>query len=208
MSTGALIGLLIAIVVIGTIAVVASQELRRARLRRQFGPEHTRLTNELGSTRKAEAELLARQRKAAKLEIRPLSPEQRAQYIADWTNVQEHFVDSPTSAVASARRLLSRMMRERGYPDGGKDDTIVAISVHNARALDDYRQAQVIGDKASQASTEELREALLRYRTLFDDLVGGTRGDGQAPQAPRTGPQTQRLQKLARSLTTTTRQGD
>jgi hypothetical protein len=206
MSTGALIGLLIAIVVIGVIAVVARQELQRARLRRQFGPEHKRLTSELGSTRKAEAELLARQREAAKITIRPLSPDQRAQYIADWTDVQERFVDSPASALTSARRLLSRMMRELGYPEGGKDDTLMAISVHNARALDDYRQAQALGDKGGKASTEELREALLRYRTLFDDLVGGTRRDGQAPSGPGTGPQTQLRQKLTRSLTTTSRQ--
>jgi hypothetical protein len=211
MSTGALIGLLVAIVVLGAIAVVVNQELRRARLRRQFGPEYKRLASELGSNRKAEAVLLSRQRQAAKLEIRPLAPGQRAQYAADWTKVQEHFVDSPASAVASARRLLARMMRERGYPDGGADEIVVAISVHNARALDDYRLAQDIGDRAGQASTEELREAIIRYRTLFDDLVGGTRGNGRMPGASRQdpskqGPQTQRLQKLARSLTTANRQ--
>jgi hypothetical protein len=203
MSTGALIGLLIAIVVVGAIAVVVSQELRRARLRRQFGSEHERLTSELGSSRKAEAELLARQRRAAKLEIRPLSAEQRTKYAADWTKVQEQFVDSPANAVASARRLLSRMMRDTGYPDS-QDEAVMAISVHNSRALDDFRQAQVIGGKAGQASTEELREAILRYRTLFDDLVGGARRDGQVAN----GSQPQRLQRLARSLTTTSRQGD
>jgi hypothetical protein len=208
MSTGALIGLLVAIVVIGAIAVVVNQELRRARLRRQFGPEYQRLTDELGSSRKAEAALFARQRQAAKIEIRPLSPEQRAQYVADWTKVQEQFVDSPASAVGSARRLLARMMRERGYPDGGADDMIVVISVHNARALDDYRQAQAIGDKAGQASTEELREALLRYRTLFQDLVGAQQRDGHTPGTPKQATQTQRLQKLTRSLTAANRQGD
>jgi hypothetical protein len=207
MSTGALIGLLIAIVVVGVIAVVVSQELRRARLRRQFGPEHKRLTDELGSSRKAEAELLARQRRAAKLDIRPLSDQQRAQYAADWTKVQEDFVDSPTNALASARRLLSRMMRESGYPDN-QDETVMAVSVHNARALDDYRQAQAIGDKSSKASTEELREALLRYRTLFDDLVGGTRRDGRLPVAAEANGQTPRRQKLTRSLTGANRQED
>jgi hypothetical protein len=207
MSTGALIGLLIAIVVVGAIAVVVSQELRRARLRRQFGPEHERLTSELGSSRKAEAELLARQRRAAKLEISPLSPEQRAQYATNWTKVQEQFVDSPPNAVASARRLLARMMRDTGYPDG-QDEAVMAISVHNSRALDDYRQAQTIGTKNGQASTEELREAILCYRTLFDDLVGGTRRDGQATSTPDADAQPTRRQKLTRSLTTANRQGD
>ena len=138
MSTGALIGVIIAIVVVGIIAVVVSQELRRARLRRQFGPEHKRLTDELGSSRKAEAELLARQRRAAKLDIQPLTDEQRAQYAADWTKVQEEFVDSPANALASARRLLSRMMRQSGYPEN-QDETVMAVSVHNSGALDDHQ---------------------------------------------------------------------
>jgi hypothetical protein len=183
MSTGAIIGLLVAIVAVCAIAFVVSQELRRAKLRRQFGPEHRRLTSELGSGRKAEAELLARQRRAAKLDIRQLSAEQRARYSAEWNRIQEQFVDSPTGSVTSARRLLARMMRESGYPDNN-DEAIMAISVHNAGALDDYRQAQLIGDKAS---TEELRGAMLRYRTLFDDLVGEQRGKGQnrAAQLPR-----------------------
>lgn len=176
MSTGAIIGLLIAVVVVGVIAVVVTQELRRARLRRQFGPEHERLTSELGSSRKADAELLARQRRAAKIDIREMSAEQRAQYAADWTKLQEDFVDNPSNTVASARRLLARMMRETGYPED-QDESVMAISVHNNRALDDYRQAQTIGEKAGQASTEELREALLRYRTLFDDLAGSGRRD-------------------------------
>ena len=207
MSTGALIGVIIAIVVVGIIAVVVSQELRRARLRRQFGPEHKRLTDELGSSRKAEAELLARQRRAAKLDIQPLTDEQRAQYAADWTKVQEEFVDSPANALASARRLLSRMMRQSGYPEN-QDETVMAVSVHNSGALDDYRQAQAIGDKAGKASTEELREALLRYRTLFDDLVGGTRRDSRAVAAADADGQTPRRGKLARSLTGANRQED
>lgn len=207
MSSGMIIGIVAVIIVVLAAAAITAQEMRRARLRRQFGPEHKRLTSELGSTRKAEAELLARQRRAAKLEIRPLSAEQRAQYAADWTKVQEDFVDSPASAVSSARRLLSRMMRERGYPDGTNDDAIVAISVHNAPALADYRQAQAIGDKPGQASTEELREALLSYRTLFDDLVGEKRRNSKALSGPRPGSQTQRQQKFARSSTTATKQG-
>jgi hypothetical protein len=207
MSTGALIGLLVAIVVIGAIAYIVNQELRRAKLRRQFGPEYKRLTSELGSSRKAEAALFARQRQAAKLEIQPLSPEQRAQYAADWTKVQEQFVDSPASAIGSARRLLARMMRERGYPDGSADDMIMVISVHNERALDDYRQAQAIGDKASQASTEELREAILRYRTLFQDLIGEPQRGDRTPSTPDDAKQPRR-QRLTRSLTAANRQGD
>jgi hypothetical protein len=191
MSTGALIGIVIAIIVVIAVAVVVSGELRRARLRRQFGPEYERLATELGSKRKAEAELISRQRRAAKLDIRPLSAEQQASYAADWTGLQEQFVDSPGGTVVAARRLIAGVMRERGYPDGDENDTIVHLSVHNARALEDYRHAQGINARANEASTEELREAMLRYRTLFDDLTGTSRGDtrGRGRSLARTGTQ-------------------
>jgi len=172
-------------------AVLVSNQLRRARLRRQFGPEYERLTTELGSKRKAEAELMARQRRAGKLDIQPLSDEQQAQYLADWNGLQEQFVESPGGAVVAARTLIARVMRDRGYPDGDENDTIVHLSVHNARALEDYRHAQGINARASEASTEELREAMLRYRTLFDDLTGTSRGDtrGRGRSLARTGTQ-------------------
>jgi hypothetical protein len=187
MSTAALIGIVIAIIVVIAAAVLVSGELRRARLRRQFGPEYERLTTELGSKRKAEAELIARQRRAAKLDIQPLSAEQQAQYVADWTGLQEQFVDSPGDTVVAARRLIARVMRDRGYPDGDENDTIVHLSVHNARALDDYRHAQGVNGRADQASTEELREAMLRYRTLFDDLTDTSRRETRGRSLARTG---------------------
>jgi hypothetical protein len=180
MSSGAIIGIVIAIIVVAAAAAMVYSGLRRARLRRQFGPEYERLTTELGSKRKAEAELTARQRRAAKLDIRDLSPEQQAQYAADWTSLQEQFVDTPADAVVAARTLVTRIMRDRGYPDGDENDTIVNLSVHNTSALDDYRQAQGINDRAGEASTEELREAMIRYRTLFDDLTDTSRRDQQA----------------------------
>jgi len=189
MSTAALIGIVIAIIVVIAAAVLVSSELRRGRLRRQFGPEYERLTTELGSKRKAEAELMGRQRRAAKLDIQPLSAEQQARYAADWTGAQEQFVESPGGAVVAARRLIARVMRERGYPDGDENDTIVHLSVHNARALDDYRYAQDVNSRAGQASTEELREAMLRYRTLFDDLTGTSRRETRGRSLTRAGTQ-------------------
>jgi len=191
MSTGALIGIVIAIIVVIAAAVMVSAEMRRARLRRQFGPEYERLTTELGSKRKAEAELIARQRRAAKLDIQPLSDEQQAAYLADWVSLQEHFVDSPAETVVAARRLIARVMRERGYPDGDENDTIAYLSVHNSRALDDYRQAQGVNSRSNEASTEELREAMLRYRTLFDNLTDTSRGETRGRALARTAADTQ-----------------
>lgn len=179
MSTGAMIGLIVAIIVVAAVSFVVWQERRRSRLRRQFGPEYTRLAKQLGSNRKAESELLALQRKASKLSIRPLSPEQQARYTADWASVQERFVDSPAETVAAGRRLIARVMRERGYPDAEGRDLIVNLSVHNPRALDDFRKAEAINGQDGQTATEDLRMALLGYRTLFTDLTGAPRREGR-----------------------------
>jgi hypothetical protein len=177
--SGVIIGIVIIVVLV--VAAVTVMGLRRARLRRQFGPELERLTAELGSSRKAEAELMARQRRAAKLDIHPLSEQRQALYAADWAKVQEQFVDSPVNAVASARRLVVRVMRERGYPESSQDETIMNLSVHQPRVLEDYRQAEVISDRSGEASTEELRAAMVRYRALFDDLIGASRRPGTRP---------------------------
>lgn len=187
MSAGALIGIIIAIVVVAAVAAVVAQELRRARLRRQFGPEYTRLADELGSNRKAETELIARQRRAAKLNIRPLSADQQTRYASDWTTVQEQFVDNPSAAVLGAKGLVERVMRERGYPVEDQQEIIAALSVHHAGKLDHYRKGQDITGRSDSASTEELREAVLSYRELFNDLVGAGRNrPGQQLTIART----------------------
>jgi hypothetical protein len=171
MSTGAIIGIVIVIVVVAAVVVlVASGGLRRARLRRQFGPEYDRLVQQLGSRSKADAELAARQRRAEALRIHELSPEQQASYRGEWTAVQERFVDTPAGAVAAAGTLIWDVMRDRGYPADDRDTSMDALSVYHARSLAGYRQAQ--GLRTESATTEQLREALIRHRALFDDLTG------------------------------------
>lgn len=203
MSTGVIIGIVVAILVLVAAAIVAAQELRRASLRRQFGPEYTRLANELGSERKAQTELIARQKSAAKLDIRPLTAEQRTRYTSAWTSVQEQFVDNPAESVKTASGLVERVMRDRGYPAGDSQQLIAALSVHHARKLEHYRRGEDIrtrsgatpakgvtpakgaasaGSTASATrtvSTEELREAILSYRELFKDLLTS---DGRRPR--------------------------
>lgn len=182
MSTGVIIGVVIAIVVLLAVAVVVAQELSRARLRRQFGPEYTRLAKELGSQRKAEAELLARQKSAAKLNIHPLSAAQRTRYASAWTSVQEQFVDNPSESVKTASSLVERVMRDRGYPVGESQQMIAALSVYHARKLDHYRRGEDIRTRSSSMSTEQLREAILSYRELFKDLLDS---DGRPPRQLR-----------------------
>jgi hypothetical protein len=170
MSTGAIIGIIIAVIVVVAAIVVASAELRRARMRRQFGPEYDRLAQELGSKKKADAELTARQRRVEALNIHELSPDQQASYSGDWTAVQERFVDAPAEAVSAAGTLIWNVMRDRGYPADDRNASMEALTVYHARSVDGYRQTAEL--KTETATTEELREAMIRYRGLFEDLTG------------------------------------
>lgn len=183
MSTGAIIGIIIAVIVVAAVVVVASAQLRRARMRRQFGPEYDRLAKEIGP-RKADAELTARQRRVDALDIRPLPPEQQARYSGDWAVVQERFVDAPAAAVSAADTLIWDVMRDRGYPADDRTASIEALSVYHARSLDGYRQSQDLRTEA--ASTEQLREALIRYRALFEDLTGLRESQTQPVRDPIT----------------------
>jgi len=177
MSTGAIIGIVIVVIVVVAAAVVASREMRRARLRRQFGPEYDRLAQQLGNRSKADAELAARQRRVEPLGIHELSPEQQASYSGDWTAVQERFVDTPAEAVAAASTLIWDVMRDRGYPTDDRDASMDALSFYHAGSLESYRQT--LGLRTEAATTEQLREAMISYRALFEDLTGLREGQGQ-----------------------------
>jgi len=174
MATGAVIAIVVVVIVVAALVAVAAMEMRRRRLRRQFGPEYDRLVAELGSRRKAEAELSARQRRVAQLDIRPLTSEESARYLGEWTAIQERFVDVPGQSVAEASALITSVMRDRGYPADDQDQAMAALSVEHARTLGRYREARVTRDRASSgtASTDDLRNALLQYRALFEELVG------------------------------------
>jgi len=180
MSTGAVVGIIIVIIVIAALAiaaVVAMGSLRRARLQRQFGPEYDRLVKKLGSKRKADAELTERERRVRALNIRDLSPEQQASYSGDWAAVQERFVDTPAEAVGAAHVLIGNVMRDRGYPVDDRTATMDALSVHNGRAMEGYRSTMDL--RTDSASTEQLREAMIHYRTLFEDLTGLRESHGE-----------------------------
>ncbi len=177
MSTGAIIGIVIIVIFVLAAVAVASGEVRRARIRRQFGPEYDRLAKDLGSRKKADAELAARQRRVEALGIHELSSEQQASYSDDWIPVQERFVDAPAEAVATADALIWAVMRDRGYPTDDRKASMEALSVYHPRSLDSYRQAQNL--RTETATTEELREAMIRSRALFRDLTGPRNGRRQ-----------------------------
>jgi hypothetical protein len=171
---------LIVILVIIAIAVVAAVAVigRRNRLRRQFGPEYDRAVVEQQGVLRAEAELTGRQRRVRKLDIRPLSDDARRRYSADWMTVQERFVDTPEAAVTQAYNLVTTVMTERGYPNADDDQATADLSVDHARTVGHFRAARQITEQVTQngaygdGDTEALRQALIHYRALFDDLLG------------------------------------
>jgi hypothetical protein len=154
-------------------------EMRRRKLRRQFGPEYDRLVTELGSRRKAEAELSARQRRVAKLDIRPLTREETARYLGEWNAIQERFVDTPGQSVEQASVLVTAVMRLRGYPADDQNEAMEALSVEHGPTLSRYREARLTSERArlGSASTDDLRNAMLQYRALFEELAARPQRD-------------------------------
>jgi Tfp pilus assembly protein PilX len=174
MSTGAIVAIIVVVlVVVAALAVLAAAK-RRRELRERFGPEYDRAVTEHESKRQAEAELAERERRVRQLNIRPLEPAARARYSSEWTAVQEQFVDAPQAAVAGAQTLIVAVLKDRGYPTEGHDQTVADLSVEHASTMDRYRAAHAISERAAagSASTEDLRQAMVDYRALFAELLG------------------------------------
>jgi hypothetical protein len=163
----------VAVAVILVVGYLVSGQSRRRHLRSRFGPEYDRTVEERDSRKEAEQELLAREERHAKLDIRPLDPETRQSYDEKWTEVQERFVDAPGFAVTEADALVTSVMADRGYPTDEFEQRLSDLSVAHAATLDHYRAAHDISSRAARqdASTEELRQAMVHYRALFQELL-------------------------------------
>ena len=160
------------------IAVLAWVYMRKRRsttadLRQKFGPEYERAVKEHGSERKAEAKLADREKRIEKLTIRDLDPMERERFSKQWALVQSRFVDSPKGAVAEADDLVSSLMNTRGYPVSDFDQRAADISVDHPRVVENYRSAHEIALRVGKdpATTEDLRAAMIHYRSLFEELV-------------------------------------
>jgi hypothetical protein len=189
MSTGIIVAVII-IVVIAVAAVAAGiTSTRRRRLRERFGPEYDRVLEQTVSRRKAEAVLTERERRVKGLDIRPLDPATHAKRAGQWGDIQERFVDAPANAVAEAQLLVVTVMNERGYPTEHEGQVLADLSVRHAQTLDHYRAASGISTRAvsGAASTEELRQAMINYRVLFEDLLGEPASDQEAPDSAPDG---------------------
>lgn len=165
--------------VIGIIVVAAAiigwllwQQQRTGKLRSHYATEYDRTVGELGR-RRGEAELLHRQARVRQLDIRALGSTERDRFAADWRRVQEQFVDDPEGAVARGDQLVDEVMRARGYPIADFERQVADLSVDHPRVVENYRKARMIAVKHERgsASTEELRQAMVLYRDLFEDLL-------------------------------------
>jgi hypothetical protein len=165
----------VAILIFGAIAWLYARKRKSntAELRQKFGPEYERAVLEHGSERKAEAKLADREKRIEKLKIRDLDSIERENFSTRWGAVQSRFVDSPKGAVAEADDLVSSVMKARGYPVSEFEQRAADISVDHPRVVEDYRSAHEIALRVGkdQASTEELRTAMIHYRSLFEELV-------------------------------------
>ena len=175
MDTWVWIVFAIAIAIVVAIAVyTASNSRRRSRLRGDFGSEYDRTVAEAPSRREAESELQERRSRHDELELEPLSRESRSRYLREWEAAQARFVDDPDGAIGDADALIQSVMRERGYPVEDFDQRAADLSVEHGGVVGEYRAAQTIARRsaAGEASTEEQRQAIIHYRSLFEAVVG------------------------------------
>jgi hypothetical protein len=188
MATWVWILIAIAVVVVVALIAMAARQRRTTTLRQRFGPEYDRTVEAREGRRAAEADLRDRERQRARLDIRPLPEDMRARFAREWQDLQERFVDQPSGAVVAADRLVYSVMETRGYPMGDFDAQADLVSVDHPEVVENYRFAHGIRERvqAQRASTEDLREALLRYRSLFDELLRAD--DGQTGVTSRRGP--------------------
>lgn len=173
MATWAWILIAVAIaVVVASLVMVAMRQRTTARLRRRFGAEYERTLQDRDNRRVAEADLRNRQKQRKRLDIRPLAEPARARFVDEWRQLQGQFVDQPATTVVAADGLVYRVMSERGYPVENFEEQAKLISVDHPSVVENYRFAHRICEQArsERADTEDLRTALLRYRSLFDDL--------------------------------------
>jgi hypothetical protein len=170
--------IVLAAAVIVIIALLAWLYMRNRRsktagLRQKFGPEYDRAVLTHGSERKAEAKLADRKERVEKLNLRELDRVESEKFSRQWESVQSRFVDSPKGAVAEADDLVSSVMKARGYPVSDFDQRTADISVDHPRVVENYRSAHEIALRVGkdQATTEDLRTAMIHYRSLFEELV-------------------------------------
>jgi len=179
MDTGLLVAILIVLALLVVLALFAGRQRRSRKLREQFGPEYDRTVAEAGDRKEAESRLQERTARRQRLDVVPLDPADSDRYVEAWRQTQARFVDEPAEATREADRLITAVMRQRGYPVDDFEQRAADVSVDHPQVVDDYRAAQAIAsaNERSEASTEDLRQALVHYRSLFEELLEVDRTD-------------------------------
>ena len=164
------------VVIIGIVLWAVARRSRTDKLREHFGSEYDRAVEKTGSRTAAEEGLIARAEEVRSFDIRPLTAAERDRFAADWKKIEAHFVERPTTAVVEAGELVELVMRTRGYPMADFQKHAELLSVKHPRVVEHYRAGHAIIEThgTGTASTEDLRQAMLHYRALFEDLIGAT----------------------------------
>ena len=162
--------IIVIVVLLAVVGVLVYRQRQSAQLREGFGPEYDRVVDERGDQRAAEAELRERRERRRGYDIKPLGATARDRYAERWRATQAKFVDQPASALTDADGLLAEVMRERGYPVEDFEQQAADVSVDHPEVVEHYRKAHAIHGER-QASTEQLRQAMVHYRALFAELL-------------------------------------
>ncbi len=174
MDTWIWVVIVVAVVLVVLVAVAMAMSRRRRRhLQERFGPEYERTVDGADGRRRAERELREREERHDELDLRPLSDASRQRYTQQWQEMQQGFVDRPQVAVADADRLITDLMRERGYPVDDFETRSELVSVDHPDVVENYRTAHGIAQRTveGRTSTEDLRQAVISYRALFEEML-------------------------------------
>lgn len=174
MTSAQLVVLVVVVVVLVAAAVLMFMRNRSKKLQERFGPEYDRAVRASGSRLKGEAELQKLEKRVGSYSIRPLSSADRDRFQQSWRSIQARFVDDPAGAFAQADDLLAEAMSARGYPMADFEQRAAEMSVDHGHVVENYRMGHAIAlrQQQNQATTEELRQGMIHYRALFDELVG------------------------------------
>jgi len=161
------------VIAVGAAIWLYTQKRKTEQLRGQFGPEYDRTVAEHGTARVAEKQLEERKERVEHLRLRPLEAQERDEFAGRWKSAQAQFVDDPKGAIVEADRLVGEAMQARGYPVGDFEQRAADVSVDHPRFVEHYRAAHAIAQRNEHgaAETEDLRQAMVHYRTLFEDLL-------------------------------------
>lgn len=183
----------VVLAIIGFLVSAARRKRRTAALQGTFGSEYDRAIEQSGGRRDAEKELASRKEQYQQLDIQPLTAASRERYLTSWAAVQARFVDDPVLAFTEADHLLTRLMQDRGYPAGDVEQEAGLLSVEHGRVVDNYRAGHRIEQvtTSSRSDTEQVRQGMLHFRTVFEELLGDAGATYPAEEPDRTVPERQ-----------------